>query len=217
MWKLLKADIEYNRSLLVFLYTAIILASVLNSFLGGGVEYLAALMFFSVAIIGVTAGLEEMKTKRIRLFAGLPVKAQTLGIFRYPVFITYWLSMMVLLWLSGLLGPADPGPDFFWWLLTRSSTVFVWIACMNLGQDLPFSCSSKGSGYFLKWTFNLGGAVAGPMLYFATNPRSHPDKVFSALAAVFNSAAGALSWFVLSLVLTAISVVVYQRRRAFTE
>lgn len=217
MWRLIKADIEYNRSLFAFLYTVIFLAVIANFVLGGREEYLTQLMFITIVVIGVTAGLEEMKTKRIRIYSGLPVPIRSLGIFRYPVFIAYWISLMVLLWLSTWIGQSDPQPDILFWLMTRSSTVFIWIACMNLAQDLPFCYNSKGAGHFFKWTCNIIGTFAGPLVFFATNPRNLDDSFLVAIAAWFNRAPGALSWLGLSLALMALSVWVYQRRRAFTE
>jgi len=218
MWKLIKADIEYNRSLFAFLYTGIILAAVINSFMGGREEYLAVLMFFSVVIIGVTAGLEEMNSKRIRLYTGLPVPIRRLGIFRYPVFTVYWISLMVLLWISTLIGqPTAPRPDLFLWLVTRTSTLLIWIACMNLAQDLPFCINSKSAGYFLKWICNLGGAFAGPLIFFLSNPRFQSDPFFASVAARYNTAPWALGWLLLSLGLMVFSVFIYQQRRSYTE
>jgi len=155
MWKMIKADIAYNRVLFIFLYSVIFIAVAANAIFGNLEEALATLMFFSVVVIGITAGLEELRTKQIRFFAGLPIPVRLLGINRYPVFVAYWLSLMAFLWLSSMISQKVPiGLDYLWWILTRTGAMFIWIACMNLSQDFTFVYQSKSLGY-------LGGKRLG--------------------------------------------------------
>jgi hypothetical protein len=218
MWKLMKADITYNKVLFVFLYTVVFFAVVTNVIMGNLEEQMATLMFFSVVVIGVTAGIEEIKTKQIRFFAGLPVPARKLGIFRYPVFVAYWTSLMILLWLSTLISQqGHVGLDYLWWILTRSGAVFVWIACMILSQDFPFCYRVKVLGYALKWAVLLFGVFGGPLVYFVTNPREQQEPFFSSLSDVFLTPTGALGLFLLSLGMMALSVLVYEQRKSYTE
>jgi hypothetical protein len=218
MWKMIRADIVYTKILFIFLYSVVLLAAALNAIVGQMEEALATLLFFSVVVIGVTAGIEEMKTKRIRFFAGLPVPIRQLGIFRYSVFVPYWLSLMILLWLSTLINQqGHVGLDYLWWILTRTSTVFIWIACMNLSQDSTFVHKSKFLGYLLKWTVLLFGVFGGPFVYFVTNLRYQSDPIFSFISDIFQNPAGALALFLLSLSFIALSVVVYERRKSYTE
>ena len=218
MWKMIKADITYNKVLFIALYTMVCAAAVTNAVKGNLEEQLATLMFFSVVVIGVTAGIEELKTKQIRFLAGLPVPARKLGIFRYPVFVAYWISLMILLWLSTLISrQSHVGLDYLWWIVTRSGTVFVWIACMNLSQDFPFCYREKVLAYALKWTVLLFGVFGGPLVYFVTNPREQQEPFFSFFADVFLTPTGALGLFLLSLGLMALSVLVYEQRKSYTE
>jgi hypothetical protein len=218
MWKMMKADITYNWVLFIFLYSVFFFAVVTNAIIGNLEEQLATLMFFSVVVIGITAGIEEIKTKRIRFFAGLPVPSRQLGILRYPVFMAYWASLMILLWLSSLISQnAHIGLDYLWWILTRTGAVFIWIACMDLSQDFTFLYKTKGPGYVLKWMTLLFGVFGGPFVYFVTNPRGQLDPFFSSLSEVFITPTGALGLFLLSLSLMALSVFIYEGRRSYTE
>jgi hypothetical protein len=218
MWNLIKADIVYNRALFVFLYSVILIAVVTNAIHGKLEEALATLAFFSVVVIGVTAGIEELKTKRLRFFAGLPLSARHLAILRYLVFVPYWASLMLLVWLSSLISQQGQiGLDYLWWILTRTGGMFIWIACMNLSQDSTFIYKAKGSGYVLKWTVLLFGVFGGPFIYFVTNVRYQSDLVFFFVFNMFQNSTGALALFLLSLGLMVLSVVVYQQRRSYTE
>ena len=218
MWEMIKADIAYNRVLFIFLYSVVFIAVITNAILGNLEEQVSILMFFSVVVIGVTAGIEEIKNKRIRFFTGLPIPVNQLGIFRYPVFMAYWASLMILLWLSTLISQQGQiGLDYLWWILTRAGAVFIWIACMNLSQDFPFCYKKKGPGYILKWMVLLFGVFGGPFVYFATNARVQPELFFSSISEVFITPTGALGLFLLSLSLMALSVFVYEQRRSYTE
>jgi hypothetical protein len=218
MWSMIIADIAYTRNLFIFLYSLAFFAVATNAIMGNLEEQLTTLLFFTVVVIGVTAGIEEIKTKRIRLFAGLPVPIRQLGIFRYSVFVPYWLSLMILLWLSTLISQkGHVGFDYLWWILTRTAAVFIWIACMNLSQDSTFIYKSKFLGYLLKWIVLLFGVFGGPFVYFVTNPRYQSDPIFSFILDVFQTATGALALFLFSLSLIALSVRVYEQRRSYTE
>jgi hypothetical protein len=218
MWNLIKADIAYNRILFVFLYSVIFIAVAINAVFGNVEEALATLMFFSVVVIGITAGIEEMKTKRIRFFAGLPLSAMHLGILRYLVFVAYWASLMMLLWLSSLISrQGQVGLDYLWWILTRTGGMFIWITCMNLSQDFIFVYKTKSLGYFFKWTVLLFGVFGGPLVYFVTNVRYQSDPVFFFISNMFQNSTGALALFLFSMGLMALSVVIYQQRRSYTE
>ncbi len=218
MWNIMKADIAYNGVLFVVLYSVVLIAVVMNAIIGNLEEQLAILMFFSVVVIGVTAGLEEIKSKRIRFFAGLPLPVRHFGILRYPVFVTYWASLMILLWFSSLVGrQAHIGLDYLWWILSRTGAVFIWIACMDLSQDFPFRYKTKGPGYFFKWLVLLLGVFGGPFVYFVTNVRYQSDPIFSFVMDVFLTPIGALGLFLFSIALMALSVFVYAMRKSYTE
>jgi hypothetical protein len=218
MWEMIKSDIMYNRFLFVLLYSVVIIAVAANAAFGNLEEALATWMFFSVVVIGITAGIEEMRTKRIRFFAGLPVPVRQQGIYHYSVFVLYWLSLMILLWLSSLISrKGQVGLDYLWWILTRIGAMFIWIASMNLSQDFRFYYKTKNLGYLLKWTVLIFGTFGGPFVYFVTNVRYQSDLVFFFVSNMFQNSAGALALFLLSLGLMVLSVRVYEQRRSYTE
>jgi hypothetical protein len=215
---MIKADIAYNRALFIVLYSATFIAVVVNAIQADLEEPLSSLMFFSVVMIGIVAGIEEIKTKRGRFFSGLPLPVRQLGIMRYPIFVTYWLSLMVLLWVSSLLSQQGHlGLDYLWWVLTRTGSMFIMVTCMDLGQDLPFCVKDKGPGIVLKWVAILFGIFGGPFVYFATNPKRQSDQIFKALSEFFETSAGAIGLFLLGLGLMTLSIWVYEQRKSYAE
>jgi hypothetical protein len=218
MWRMIKADIAYNRTLFFILYSVLFVAVVINAVRPGFAEILSSLMFFSVVMIGIVAGIEEVKTKRVRFFSGLPIAVRQMGIMRYPVFVTYWVSLMVLLYLSILLSrQGHVGLDYLWWILTRTGSLFIYVACMDLGQDLPFCLKDKGTGLALKWIAILFGIFGGPFVYFATNSRRPSDQIFKVLSEFFGTPADAIGLVLLSLGLMVLSIWVYEQRKSYTE
>ncbi len=218
MWRMIKADIAYNRTLFIILYGAAFVAIAANAVYADLEEPLSVLMFFSVVVIGIVAGVEEIKTKRTRFFSGLPLPARQLGILRFPVFAAYWLSLMVLLCLSSLVSQQGHlGLDYFWWILTRTGAMFIMVGFMDLSQDLPFCVKGKVPGYVFKGTALLLGTFGGPLVYFATNPRRQSDAIFKALSKFFMTSTGATGLFLISFCIMALSIWVYEKRKSYTE
>jgi hypothetical protein len=218
MWRMIKADIAYYRTLFFILYSTLFVAVIINAVRTGFVEILSSLMFISVGMIGIVAGIEEVKTKRVRFFSALPLTVRQLGILRYPVFVAYWLSLMALLYLSSLLSrQGHVSLDHLWWILTRTGSMFIMVACMDLGQDLPFCVKDKGPGLALKWIAILFGIFGGPFVYFATNSRTQSDKIFMALSEFFETSTGAIGLLLFSLGLMVLSIWVYEQRKSYTE
>jgi hypothetical protein len=218
MWRMIKADIEYNRTLFIFLYSIVFVSFLANSIRGDLEEFLSIVMFFSVILIGTLAGIEEVMTKRVRFFSVLPLQVRQVGILRYPIFLAYWFSLMILLWLSSLVSQQGHlGLDYLWWILTRTGSMFLMVAFMDLGQDLPFCVRGKVPGVALKLIAILFGIFGGPFIYFATNAGRQSDPIFISLSEVFITASGAIGLFFFSLVMILVSIFVYEQRRSYTE
>ena len=133
MWKMIKAEIAYKKTLFIALYAFIFAVFIRNCIWQGQEVSSSILMFFSVVVIGIVAGLEEIKTKRIRFFAEFPLSVRQIGALRYPVLAAYWLSLMVLLWLSSLISQqGHRGLEYLWWILTRTGAMFLWITSLYL-------------------------------------------------------------------------------------
>lgn len=95
--------------------------------------------------------------------------------------------------------------------------MFVYVACMDLGQDLPFCVKEKGPGLTLKWMAILFGVFGGPFVYFATNPKRQSDQIFKALSEFFGTSTGAIGLVLFSFGLMVLSIWVYEQRKSYTE
>src|SRR5512140_2142322 len=103
MWKLFNADSEYNRVINYLSWLVILILVVINASVQGFEGPLSIIMFFSVMLLGIVAGSEMTKSKRIRLLAGLPVAVKTIGLYRQCGVAIGWSSCVVLLFLSSLI------------------------------------------------------------------------------------------------------------------
>jgi hypothetical protein len=121
MWPLLKAEIFYNKAVFITLYSIIVPAAALNAILGGLEEHVSRLMLVSVGLLGIVIGTEEIKTKRIRLSVQLPISIRQNGIMLFPVFFMYWMSLMVVLWISSLISrQGSLSLDYLWFILVKA-------------------------------------------------------------------------------------------------
>lgn len=82
MWKLINADSEYSRVINYISLTVILGIAVINATVAGFEGPLSIIMFFSVLVLGIVAGSEMAKSRRIRLLAGLPVPTKTIALYR---------------------------------------------------------------------------------------------------------------------------------------
>ncbi len=84
MWKLIKADIQYNKTIFAILYSIIIPLTAANAIWGGLDEIILKTMFFSIAAMGAFIGNEETKYRFCRRRASLPVSLRHLSPFCIP-------------------------------------------------------------------------------------------------------------------------------------
>lgn len=218
MWQLIKTDIVYNKAVFVVLYGIIFCAVILNAIWGGLEEGVSRLMLVSVGLLGIVTGSEEKKTKRIRLFAQLPLRVREHGIMRFPVLSLYWLSLMVLLWISSLVSrQGDLGLDYLWFLLTKTGLILILAACMTISQDVPFCFTQRVPGIVLGVLTILCAIGAAFLYFFATIFEEWPASITRFLAHIFITPVGALGLLLAGLLGVLLSIFVFENRKAYTE
>jgi hypothetical protein len=218
MWPLLKAEIFYNKAVFITLYGIIVPAAALNAILGGLEEHVSRLMLVSVGLLGIVIGSEEIKTKRIRLPVQLPIPIRQNGIMRFPVFFMYWMSLMVVLWISSLISrQGSLSLDYLWFILVKTALILVVVSCMGIGQDVPFCFIQRAPGDILRVLAKLCAVGASFLYFFSTPFEDWPPPVTDALANIFITPAGALGLLFLGFGLAVFSVIVFERRRSYFE
>jgi len=218
MWRLIKTDIVYNQTVFIVLYGIVVPAAVLNAILGGLEEHISRLMLVSVGLLGIIIGSEEIKTKRIRLPVQLPISIRLNGILRFPVFSMFWMSLMVMLWISSLISrQGNLNLAYLWFILVKTALILVVVSFMGIGQDVPFCFVQRVSGDILGILAKLCAGGAAFLYFFSTPFEDWPPVVTEFLSKILISPAGALGLLIFGFGLVALSVIVFERRKAYTE
>jgi hypothetical protein len=218
MWRLIKSDIQYNQAAFLALYGIVVTAAVLNAIWGGLEEHISRLILVSVGVLGIVIGSEEIKTKRIRLPVQLPVSIRLNGILRFPVISLYWVSLMVILWISSLISlRGNLGLPYLWFILVKTALILVMTSSMNISMDVPFCFVRQIPGDILRVLAKLCAVCAAFLYFFATRYEDWPPVVTEFLSEIFISPAGTLGLLVLGLGFAVLSVFVFERRRSYAR
>ena len=146
MWCLFKAELNYNKYLLLWLFGIYILLYIKVTIVG---EIISSLILMLIVTAVVTFGniIKRNNEKRERHFVLLPVKNRTIGILRFVLIFIFWMTLLLLFWLKHFTVDFQSiGFKIGWILLTINSLVLVSNATLFLQNDL------KNIG-FIKNTF----------------------------------------------------------------
>jgi len=223
MWRLISAHEEYQYPSGLLSWSTILALTIANSILGGMEEVVAIIMFIAAAIFGGGAASESAKTKRIRMLSTLPVSARRFGLYRQWDLVVGWTLWMALLTVSSLISQRGSlGPDYGWWILTRIGYMFLFAGFLDLSNNLFFCVRErKPDKSVMAWVVSplLGIAgIAGFVLYFATNsPGGDPFGFPNRMAELSLTLPGSLGILFFALIILALNVYFYERRRSFLE
>ena len=214
MWKIFKADIIYNRILFSVLYSVIITAAIINAVVGGLERFLGQIIFFSIVAIGAFTGNEQNGYKMGRLGPSLPVPIMRIGIGGHLVWICYWISVMLILWLSALIGARGQlGVDCFWYIIAFTGAANAFVAWMGNFFELRFYFLDK-----LKQVIVMGAAILVACIFAGICVIvARLDKDLDVVVRFFSSPVGAVGLLFCSIVSTYLYFVLYANRKSYTE
>jgi hypothetical protein len=227
MWRLFNADSEYNRIINYISWPVILCIAVTNAIVPGFEGPLSICMFFSVMLLGIAAGSEMTKSKRIRLLAGLPVPIKTIGLYRQCGVVIGWSICVVLLFLSSLINRHGHIQMYYVWRsLTMIGTMFIFVGLINLATDLFFSAQDKRpQKKMMTWIVSpilwLSAFFWGPGLYLiaiSSDPGKQPNNWFSRnIYDPFLFSPAAIGYLFFGFAVLALDAYVFTRRRSYIE
>jgi hypothetical protein len=160
---------------------------------------------------------EEKKTRRIRLYARLPVPLRHIGKSRYPVLLAYWFSLVLLICMSSYISkPFGTIELSYWEILSFAATGPLLAAGMTIHLDLKFNCIHPGKKLALRSLLVLLSVVI-IVFYFATY-LTNASRFFDLppfLIFQYSSIAITLCCFTIGLMI--LSLFVFERRQSFLE
>lgn len=214
MWKLIRAEWTYYKTIIVILYAFILPFLILNAVTEGFEEHLGRAVFIAVPVLSIVMNSEEKKSKKNPFYSKLPVPVSLVGISRLAVWVPFWLSLVFLFGLSCMIGNHDRiGANLPWIVLTLASTMIIFGSFATVMLDLRYCFSGivldktvTACIIFLPW-------IAAVIYLFTTV--SGPVGPY--LARIFFTTTGSSTLILIAIFLAVSSVVVYQRRKSYLE
>lgn len=191
MWRLAKTDFLYNRTLFACIYGIILIGAAANAVVRGLENLLMIMMFFSIVAIGAVTGNEEAKYNMKRFLIRLPVPLRQIALGGHMLWFLYWLSLILIFWVSCLIGRhGGLGLDFLWLCLALTGSANGLVFGMGLGVDSTYDFTGKAGRFLLRAIALFFASISGSAYLFIARFPSDLDN--TALAVFLKSPFGAV-------------------------
>ena len=207
MWQMLKVGFDYSRVALIVAYGISIQSAIATFIWDANAVYNVMMISGIIYLITIgLIGLAEVKEKRDRSDAMLPLSIRKIAIGRMLLLILFQLamfSMWLIVWIFQHEG------SVIWSMLTTNAVILSIVAILTIYHDLGFFGTNK---YY--WT--MQGTLAA--LYLAAGLLLYLKgwrAGFEFLHQLYVSPAGASLSNLLALGLLVLSVNIYIRRKSF--
>jgi hypothetical protein len=228
MWKLLKAQIQYNKIILIIVY--LIFLPVFIVFVVQGWQEmdksfpaLRAVLMAATTMLFLFNIVRLQREKRDRFHFLVPLNIWKIAVSRLLQIIIFWLSVLSLVLFAFVLRPAVFDLKILWDLLSMTGFVFVLNAAPFIYRDLSFCFHSKSKKVVLVIAYALM-ILAGYLLFMLfvvsvgsislSNDLVLVKKGFSSFINTFR---GALFFILFGIVSTVISLFVFSKRKTYTK
>ncbi|MBC8181994.1 hypothetical protein H8E88_12825 [candidate division KSB1 bacterium] len=228
MWKILKAQISYNR---IILYPSFLLTlAVIVPFIVQGWEVpeksypaLRAVLFAMTAVIFLSSSVKNVKEKRDRFFHKLPLNLWELGAARLFFVLLFWFSLMVLVCITFVIRNSIFNYTYFWDLLSQTGFIIFMIGAVFFVRDIAFVFNFKNKKIFpgiLNFVVIFGGYILFMFFVVSQNALDESSSLFFAktkFGKFISSFPGAVLFLMIGSLTLFLSLFVFSRRKTFTE
>ncbi len=228
MWKILKAQIIYNKIVLIVGYLFVLSAfipfvvqgwqEIDNSF-----PALRAILMATTAMLFLFNTVRMTREKRDRFHHILTLNIWELGISRMLQIIAFWFSVLFLVLFAFVLRPSIFDLKILWDLLSLTGFVLVLNAAPFIYRDLSLCFHAKSTKVVLVILYALM-ILAGYLLFmlFVVSAESISlsselvmmKKNFSSFADTFR---GTVFFNLCGIIFSGISLFVFSKRKTYTE
>lgn len=193
MWKLLKAEISYNRIYILIAYGIAIPTLIFSFIWKGGIYRMshanppAVVLFHHMLLMTVIFPLvigiafDRRNTKRVRLNAQLITPIRILGLIYMSIPILFWLSIVVLYWIFLLAGSSSAFNSQFIWQTVALSGFMFFAAAVTLYPDLKYCFRKKAEAHLANILGPVIGTVLALLYYVSILPQVKDIKHFKAM------------------------------------
>jgi len=151
MWNIFKAELSYNKTFLIIIFSILTIAFIIFTVAGliDGFTYemLRALRGVMIAVIGViflNKNVKQSKEKRDRFYMQITLSAKQTGGIRIIPFGMLWLGMVLLYWLVSMItGNIWSKPFLIWDMFSLTGIVLFYNAYALLYKELTNNINSR--------------------------------------------------------------------------
>jgi hypothetical protein len=219
VWKMVKADLLYNKTLFFILYAVFLTFALFNVIYGRMERFMLQVILISVGMIGIFAGSEEVKTRGTRRIILVPVSIGRISVMRQAILVGYVFSLMGIVVSSSLLaGKGWPEPGFVLRVITMTGLLFIITSLMDIFFNLKFLTADPGVSIIIRG-LALIAAMAAVVVYmlFMNIVGKRQDWLVRTLTTVFVSPQAAMLVLAVGLGLVVLTMAVFRARKRFTE
>jgi hypothetical protein len=208
MWKVLKAELQYTRDVLIVVYTIAVLFWVVAIYADWAIyNYMWNTTITYFILMGILASV-TMNEKRYRFHSALPVTPMQLVI-ADGLYIILAQIPMCILWIALLLYRSDGTAETLWAMLANNATILSVTTIFGIHYHLGFFGTTRYRR--LNWGLLLALILTMAGLgYFG-----RLDDVARFLWRHYASGPGALITILVWIALSVLSGVVFLRRRSY--
>ena len=228
MWKLLKAQIQYNKIILIIVY--LIFLPVFIAFVVQGWQEmdksfpaLRAVLMAATTMLFLFNIVRFQREKRDRFHFLVPLNIWKIAVSRLLQIIIFWLSVLSLVLFAFVLRPAVFDLKILWDLLSMTGFVFVLNAAPFIYRDLSFCFHSKSKKVVLVIAYALM-ILAGYLVFMlfvvsvgSISLSSDLVLVKKGFSSFINTFMGALFFILCGIISTGISLFIFSKRKTYTE
>lgn len=229
MWKIIKADFKYQKFIFLIPY-AVVLAAIIANVSQGWRQYehdmqgVRTVMASMTGIIFLSKSFIIAKEKRHRFITLLPLKQWTIALTRVLFIILIWLSFLVMYWLGTAVIRPYRTDILIWDTLSFTGLVLLANAIILVYYDLLYTLANNKQKVILGFIF-LSLVFIGYIVFFLFGVDEQSWNIFKTLflpykndfSSFSSNYIGAGVSLSIGFIMTILSVIVFKRRKTYTQ
>jgi hypothetical protein len=228
MWKILKAQLNYNKLVLIgcgFFSLAVIVPFIVQDWQDIDKSYpaLRAALFAMTVIVFFSSFVRNVKEKRDHFFNKLPINVLQLGLIRLFFILLFWFCLMVFVGIAFIIRPSIFNGKILMDLLSQTGFIFSLIGIVFILKDLSYVLIFKKLKILigvLNFIVILGCYLLF-MLFIVSKNAMEISPSLIPLKDGFNqfitSIAGSVVFMLLGMAMCFLSINVFSWRKTFIE
>jgi len=219
IWRMVRADLVYNKTLFIVLYGLFLTFALFNVIYGRLERFMLQIVLISIAMIGISAGSEEVRTKGIRRMVLIPVSIGRMAVYRQVILVGYVLSLIGLIILSSVLaGKGWPEPGFLLRVVSMSGLLFIITSGMDIFFNMKHVITDSGLSLIARGiVLAIVLASVAVYVFFMNIVGKKMDLLAGTLTAVFTGPAAAVILIGVGLGMIILTGVFFRARKRFAE